>query len=267
MPPPDPAFGPAVTVVIPTYNERENLPTLVPAVLALGSRYRVIVVDDNSPDGTGQIADDLARANPGRIDVLHRLAKHGIGPAYVAGFRRALAAGPDLVAQMDADHSHDPADLRRLVAAAATADLVLGSRYISGGGTRGWPLYRRLISQLGGRYARIVLGVPISDLTGGFKVYRFAALAALDLATIQSDGYVFQIETTYRTIQNGFRVVEVPITFFDRVSGKSKLSRRIVVEATLVVWRLRFTRGQGTGDRGQEAGGPDDEERASFHSE
>ncbi|MGH2561321.1 MAG: polyprenol monophosphomannose synthase [Thermomicrobiales bacterium] len=234
--------GPSVTVVIPTYNERENLQTLVPTVLDLGPGYRVIVVDDSSPDGTGEIADDLGRRFPGRVEVLHRPRKEGIGRAYVAGFGPALATETDLIAQMDADHSHAPADLARLVQRAPDADLVLGSRYVAGGSTRGWPLHRRLISRFSGLYARLVLGVPIADLTGGFKVYRRETLAALDLATIQSDGYVFQIETTYRTLRSGYRVVEEPITFVDRQAGKSKLSRRIVLEAMVMVWRLRLER-------------------------
>jgi dolichol-phosphate mannosyltransferase len=232
----------SITVLIPTYNERENLLTLIPAVLALGDRYAIIVVDDNSPDGTGAVADEFAGASNGRVAVLHRRAKQGIGPAYLAGFRAALAQNPDLIATMDADHSHSPEDLARLVAATREADLVLGSRYVANGRTQGWPMYRRGISRLGGLYARVVLGVAISDLTGGFKVYRRETLAALDLDAIRSDGYVFQIETTYRSIQAGYRVVEVPITFVDRVAGKSKLSRRIVAEAIVMVWRLRFGR-------------------------
>jgi len=232
----------AIVVVIPTYNERENLPSLVPKILALGDAYRVLVVDDNSPDGTGPLADDLARAHPGRVRVLHRPAKAGIGPAYVAGFRAALASDAALVAAMDADHSHDPADLPRLVAAAAAADLVLGSRYVPGGGTRGWPLPRRLLSRLGGVYARRVLGVPVADLTGGFKVFRRATLAGLDLDAVRADGYGFQIETTYRVLRRGGRVAEVPIVFTDRVAGASKLSRRIILEAALLVWRLRLQR-------------------------
>ena len=230
---------PSVVVVVPTYNERDNLGRLVPAVLALGPSYRVIVVDDASPDGTGELADELAAAHPGRVRVLHRPAKRGIGPAYIAGFRAALADGADLIAQMDADLSHDPADLPRLVAAAADNDLVLGSRYVPGGGTVGWPLGRRLLSRLGGRYARAVLGVPIADLTGGFKVWRRATLAALDLGAIRADGYGFQIETTYRALRIGARVAELPIVFADRVAGASKLSRPIVLEAAVVVWRLR----------------------------
>lgn len=233
---------PAVTVVIPTYNERENLQALVPRVLALGEGYRVVVVDDASPDGTGEVADALAGRYPGRINVLHRPAKGGIGPAYAAGFRAALALSTPLVAQMDADLSHDPATLPVLVATAATHDLVLGSRYVPGGGTVGWPRHRRLLSRLGGHYARIVLGVPVRDLTGGFKVFRRETLAGLDLETIRADGYGFQIETTWRVLRSSGRVAEVPITFADRVAGASKLSRRIVVEAALVVWRLRLER-------------------------
>jgi dolichol-phosphate mannosyltransferase len=233
---------PAVAIVIPTYNERENLPVLVPALLALGPDSRLIIVDDNSPDGTGLVADELAACHPGRIEVIHRPRKEGIGPAYVAGFRAALATGADRIVTMDADRSHAPADLPRLLARTMDADLVLGSRYVPGGSTRGWPLHRRLISRFGGRYARLILGVPINDLTGGFKVYRRPALASLDLAAIRADGYGFQIETTYRALQKGFRVVEEPITFVDRQVGKSKLSRRIVFEAMVMVWRLRFER-------------------------
>jgi glycosyltransferase involved in cell wall biosynthesis len=240
------APGSQISVVIPTYNERESLPSLIPDILALGSNYRIIVVDDNSPDGTGAIADALAAQYPGRIDVVHRPRKEGIGPAYVAGFQAALAQSPDYVATMDADHSHSPADLARMARRAADADLVLGSRYVSGGRTRGWPWYRQAISRLGGLYARLVLGVPIADLTGGFKVYQRDALASLDLCEIESDGYVFQIETTYRLLQTGRHVVEEPITFTDRYAGKSKLSRRIVLEATFMVWRLRWERFRGS---------------------
>ena len=240
---PDDAPGLAcVLVVIPTYNERDNLRELVPRVLAIGPAYRVLVVDDNSPDGTGAVAEGLAAEYPDRVRVLHRPQKRGIGPAYVAGFRVALATDAALVVEMDADLSHNPHDLPPLVAAAADHDLVLGSRYVPGGGTRGWPWYRRLISRLGCRYARRVLGVPVHDLTGGFKVFRRETLAALDLDAIRSDGYGFQIETTYRVLMAGGRVVEVPILFTDRVAGASKLSRRIVFEAVVMVWRLRLAR-------------------------
>lgn len=232
--------SPGVVVVVPTYNERPNLPTLVAGVLAHGPHYRLVIVDDNSPDGTGQLADELAAANPGRIDVLHRPGKGGLGPAYVAGFAHALALHPDLIAQMDADLSHDPAALATLVAAAADYDLVIGSRYVPGGGTRGWPLWRQNLSRTGGRYARTVLGAPVNDLTGGFKVWRAPLLAKIDPAALRSDGYAFTIEATWRALQQGASVQEVPILFTDRVAGASKLSRRIVAEAALLVWKLRW---------------------------
>ncbi|CAA9536927.1 MAG: Dolichol-phosphate mannosyltransferase in lipid-linked oligosaccharide synthesis cluster [uncultured Thermomicrobiales bacterium] len=231
--------APRVTVVVPTYNERPNLEELAARVLALGPDYALLVVDDGSPDGTGALADALAAANPGRVSVLHRPRKEGIGPAYLAGFARALAAGTPLVAQMDADLSHDPADLPRLVGAAEGADLVVGSRYAPGGGTAGWSAWRRWLSRAGCAYARAVLGVEVADLTGGFKVWRRPALAGLDLGRIAADGYGFQIETTTRALRTGARVVEVPITFRERVAGRSKLSRRIVGEAAVLVWRLR----------------------------
>lgn len=238
----------SVTVVIPTYNERDNLASLTEQVLALGDRYRLLVVDDSSPDGTGELADELAARFPGRLSVLHRAEKAGLGRAYVAGLTRALATSTPLIAQMDADHSHSPADLARLVAAiddpTNSYDLVLGSRYVAGGSTIGWPWHRKLISRGGGRYARLVLGVPIHDLTGGFKVWRRETLEAIDLPSIRSDGYSFQIETTWRALQHGARVAQVPITFADRVAGKSKLSRRVVVEAAVLVWRLRFGGGR-----------------------
>lgn len=234
-----------VCVVVPTYNEADSIGTLVERVMALGPRYRMLIVDDNSPDGTGHIVEAISKTFPGRVQLLAREKKDGIGRAYVAGFERALASDALLIAQMDADLSHDPHELQRLVAATEDADLVLGSRYVAGGDTAGWPRHRVLLSKVGGRYARTVLQVPIQDLTGGFKVYRRAALEALDIEHITSDGYVFQIETTYKTLLNGFRVVEVPIRFIDRVAGKSKLSRRIVLEAVLVVWKLRLDRIRG----------------------
>jgi dolichol-phosphate mannosyltransferase len=231
-----------ICVVVPTYNEAGSIATLIERVLALGPRYRLLIVDDSSPDGTGQIVDALAAKNPGRVQLLSRGTKEGIGRAYVAGFDIALKSDAALIAQMDADLSHDPKDLQRLVEATRDADLVLGSRYVEGGDTAGWPRHRKAISRVGGRYARTVLNVPIQDLTGGFKVYRRQALEALNIDDISSDGYVFQIETTYKTFLNGFRVVEIPIHFVDRVAGKSKLSRRIVLEATLVVWKLKVER-------------------------
>lgn len=226
-------------VIIPTYNERDNIREIVPLVLAQGERFELLIVDDNSPDGTGAIADELARGHP-RVHVLHRPTKAGLGPAYVAGFRWALARDYDLIFEMDADLSHDPADLPRFVAAIATCDVVLGSRYVPGGGVSNWPLPRRLISQGGSLYARLWLGVPIRDLTGGFKCFRRQVLETLDLDTIGSGGYGFQIEMTYRAIQAGFRVREIPIVFTDRTVGRSKMSRRIFVEAMLMVPRLRF---------------------------
>jgi dolichol-phosphate mannosyltransferase len=230
---------PRVTVVTPTYNERETLPRLADRVLALGPEYALLVVDDDSPDGTGKIADGIAAANPGRVSVLHRAGKEGIGPAYIAGFRAALAAGSPLIAQMDADLSHDAADLPRLAAAADSADLVIGSRYTAGGATEGWSAWRRAMSLWGCRYAKAVLGVPIDDLTGGFKVWRRETLAALDLSRIAADGYGFQIETTLRAMRAGARVAEVPIVFHERAAGQSKISRHIVAEAAVLVWRLR----------------------------
>lgn len=230
-----------IVVAIPTYNERENLPALVRGILDLGPDYAVIIADDNSPDGTGDVADQLAAEHADRVAVVHRPSKQGIGPAYRAAFALALTTPAEIIAQMDADHSHDPHDLPRLVEALSCADLALGSRYVAGGSTAGWPFYRKLISRLGGLYARLVLSVPVADLTSGFKAYRRQALEAIALDAIRSDGYCFQIETTYRALQRGCRVVEVPITFVDRVAGKSKLSRRIVVEAMVVVWRLRWS--------------------------
>jgi dolichol-phosphate mannosyltransferase len=231
---------PTVVVVVPTYNERPNIEALALGVLGLGPEYRLLIVDDGSPDGTGELAEILAAAYPERMEIIHRPAKRGLGSAYIAGFRRALQLGTDLVAQMDADLSHDPAALPRLVAAAAEADLVIGSRYVPGGGTAGWPLWRRVLSRLGGSYARAVLGVLIADLTGGFKVWRPAALAPIALDGLRSDGYAFTIEATWRALQSGAVVREIPILFHDRVAGASKLSRRIVLEAALLVWKLRW---------------------------
>jgi dolichol-phosphate mannosyltransferase len=230
----------SVVVVVPTYNERDNLETLAERVLALGDAYRLIVVDDGSPDGTGAIADDLARRHPGRVEVMHRCRKQGLGPAYVAGLGAALATGAGIIVHMDADLSHNPDDVPRLVAAVEGADLAIGSRYVPGGATVGWPIARKALSRLGGSYARLVLGAPVHDLTGGFKAWRRETLAALDLPTLRADGYGFMIETTWRALQRGARVVELPIVFTDRVAGASKLSRRIVLEAAILVWQLRF---------------------------
>jgi len=234
--------GPA-WLVLPTYNEAENLEPLVAAALAnLPDSARALVVDDNSPDGTGQLADRLAAAEP-RIEVLHRTQKEGLGPAYIAGFRRALAAGADRILEMDSDFSHDPADLPRLLAATEAADLAIGSRYVSGGGVENWSKLRQAISRGGSTYARAVLGLPIRDLTGGFKCFRREVLEAIDLEAIASRGYAFQVEMTYRAIQLGFTVAEVPITFRERRAGASKMSRSIVLEAALGVPRMRWGRG------------------------
>jgi dolichol-phosphate mannosyltransferase len=231
-----------VTVCLPTYNERENLE---PMVRALGEQFaaagldgHVLVIDDASPDGTGEIADRVAAGLPW-VGVLHRPRKDGLGPAYLAGFARALAEGADLVLEMDCDFSHDPADVPRLVDAAADADLVLGSRYVPGGGVRNWTVLRRAISRLGSLYAQLVLSLPQRDLTGGFKCYRRRVLETIDLDAIASRGYAFQIEGTYRTVRAGLRVTEVPIVFTDRVAGGSKMSRAIVLEA---VWRVPLLR-------------------------
>jgi len=209
----------------------------VRALVSLG--VRVLVVDDNSPDGTGEIADRLA-AELDDVGVLHRERKEGLGPAYLAGFRRALEDGAELVLEMDCDFSHNPDDVPRLVAAAENADLVLGSRYVDGGHVGNWGLVRRLISRGGSLYAQVLLGLPVRDLTGGFKCYRRAVLEALPLDDIDSKGYAFQIETTYRSLRRGFRVREVPITFVDRVEGGSKMSRSIVLEAVWKVPQLRL---------------------------
>jgi dolichol-phosphate mannosyltransferase len=231
-----------IWLVLPTYDEAANLAAIVAPVRdQLPADSRVLIVDDSSPDGTGEIAERLA-AEHDDVSVLHRRRKQGLGPAYVAGFREALAGGAELVAQMDADFSHDPGDLPRLLAAAERADLVLGSRYVNGGGVADWGPTRRLISRGGSAYARAMLGVGIRDLTGGFKVFRRAVLDAIELETIPSLGYAFQVETTYRAIRAGFRVVEVPITFRDRRVGESKMSGSIVVEAALRVPMMRLAR-------------------------
>jgi dolichol-phosphate mannosyltransferase len=231
-----------VWLVLPTYNEVDNLEAIVEAALeALPGGSTVLVVDDASPDGTGELADRLA-SGAEAVEVLHRTGKHGLGPAYVAGYRRALANGPRLVAQMDADFSHDPADLPRLLAAAEGADLVLGSRYVDGGEVSDWGAVRRAVSRGGSGYARAALGIEIQDLTGGFKVFHPEVLEAIDLPSLASVGYAFQVETTYRALRRGFRVVEVPITFRDRRVGQSKMSKRIVLEAA---WRVPAMRLRG----------------------
>jgi len=225
------------TVCLPTYNERENVESMV---RALGDKgVRVLVIDDNSPDGTGEIADRLAEELD-YVDVLHRDRKEGLGPAYIAGFRRALADGAELVLEMDCDFSHAPDDVPRLIAAATDgADLAIGSRYVTGGSIGNWGAVRRFVSAGGSLYARLLLGAPVHDLTGGFKCYRRRVLETIDLSAIHSKGYAFQIETTYRTLRAGFRVVEIPIHFVDREEGGSKMSRSIVAEA---IWKVPLLR-------------------------
>ncbi|OLE35435.1 MAG: dolichyl-phosphate beta-D-mannosyltransferase [Actinobacteria bacterium 13_1_20CM_3_68_9] len=237
--------GPSVWLILPTYNEASNLEPIVAAVHEhLSQPRQVLIVDDSSPDGTGEIADRLAASHQD-ISVLHRPRKEGLGPAYIAGFRQALAGGADLVVQMDADFSHDPADLPRLLAGARDADLVLGSRYVPGGGVEDWGPVRRFISRGGCAYARTVLGVDVQDLTGGFKVLRRNVLETIDLSSISAFGYAFQVETTYRAIRAGLRVVELPIVFRDRRVGKSKMTKGIMLEATWRVPAMRFTNGRG----------------------
>ncbi|MBV9803954.1 MAG: polyprenol monophosphomannose synthase [Solirubrobacterales bacterium] len=236
-------MNPPVCVVIPTYNEAANVEGIVRMTIAELERlapqaHRVLIVDDNSPDGTGALADRLAESLP-QVEVLHRAAKTGLGHAYLAGFERALSGDAELVIEMDADFSHDPRYLESLITAAQEADLVLGSRYVEGGGVEDWGLLRRIISRGGGLYARLILGVPIHDLTGGFKCIHRRVLETIGLETIRAEGYVFQIEVTYRAVLAGFRVTEVPIVFRDRSEGTSKMSTRIAAEA---MWAVPFLR-------------------------
>jgi len=250
---PEPSDGTTTWIVVPTYNERENLAPITKAILEAVPAARILVVDDGSPDGTGALADELAVADP-RIAVLHRTVKDGLGAAYRAGLRRVLAdPQADVVVQMDCDFSHSPAQLPELLAPVldGSADLVLGSRYIRGGSTPGWGIGRRLLSRGGGHYARLVLGVPYRDLTGGFKAWSRSALAAIDLDAPEfANGYGFQIEMTWRAHRNGARVVERPITFRERVAGTSKMSAGIAREALIMVLRMRLTAGSlDDGDR------------------
>lgn len=231
--------GATTWLVVPTYNEAANIERFVAAVReTLPEPRRILIVDDNSPDGTGRIADALAAAYQD-VEVLHRTIKEGLGPAYVAGFQRALAGGAARVISMDADFSHDPVDLPRLVEAATEADLVIGSRYVEGGEISQWGPLRRFVSRGGSTYARVMLGLPIRDLTGGFKCYRRAVLEAIDLPNLESLGYAFQVETTYRAWRRGFSVVEIPIRFTERREGASKMSKAIFAEA---VWRVPMMR-------------------------
>lgn len=231
-------------VIIPTYNELENLEPIVTEVLAADPRIEVLVVDDNSPDGTGRLADQLA-ARDRRVHVLHREKKEGLGRAYLAGFAWALQRPYRLIFEMDADFSHDPKYLPRFLAEAeAGADVVLGSRYVEGGGTVNWGIGRRILSRGGSLYARTILGLDQRDLTGGFKCFRREVLESLELESVRSTGYAFQIELTWRAVRKGFKVVEIPIVFEDRRVGQSKMSRRIFLEAVTMVWKLRWSGGR-----------------------
>lgn len=227
-------------VIIPTYNERENLPRIVPQVLSQDPSLEVLVVDDGSPDGTGALADELATKDS-RVHVLHRAGKQGLGTAYLAGFRWGLEHGYDHLFEMDADFSHDPAHIPQFLAAIADADLVLGSRYLHGRVTVvNWPMGRLLLSYFANIYARVVTGLPVADATGGFKCFRREVLEALELDKVESNGYAFQIEMSFRAWKKGFRLKEIPIMFVDRDIGESKMSKRIVREAVWRVWRLRW---------------------------
>jgi dolichol-phosphate mannosyltransferase len=234
---------PAAWLILPTYNEADNIEGIVAAALpqlaAATDRHTILIVDDDSPDGTGQIADRLAEEHAD-VRVLHRARKQGLGRAYLAGFGMALENGADLILEMDSDFSHDPEDIPRLIAAAGAADLVLGSRYVPGGGVANWGFVRRALSWGGSAYARIILGVPVRDLTGGFKCFHRRVLEALDLEQVHADGYGFQIELTYRAVQAGFTVTEVPITFRERRIGQSKMTARIALEAVWKVPALRL---------------------------
>lgn len=227
-------------VIIPTYNERENLPRLIPAVLAQDERIDVLVVDDGSPDGTGAVADELALAEP-RVHVIHRSGKLGLGTAYLTGFRWGLEREYDALLEMDADFSHDPHHVPQFLSALETADVVLGSRYLHGRVTVvNWPISRLLLSYFANVYARWVTGMPVADATGGFKCFRREVLASLDLDRVESNGYAFQIEMSFRAWKRGYRLGEIPITFVDRDVGESKMSKKIVYEAVWRVWRLRM---------------------------
>lgn len=226
-------------IIIPTYNERENLENIVAAIHEVVPHVHILVVDDNSPDGTGDIADRMSEADE-RVHVLHRAGKAGLGKAYIAGFEWALAGDWERVFEMDADFSHDPKYLPAMLDAAESADMVVGSRYVDGGGTRDWGLARRIISRGGGLYARAILGVGIQDLTAGFICYRRETLEKLDLEGVTSTGYVFQIELKYRVHRLGLTIREVPIVFPDRVAGESKMNAGIATEAITQVWKLRF---------------------------
>ena len=226
-------------VVIPTYNERENLTVLVRQIFAQGLSLEVLIIDDNSPDGTGAVADELAQVDP-RVHVMHRAAKMGLGSAYVAGFRYALERDYDAVFEMDADFSHNPESLPVFLRELENADLVVGSRYLHGVTVVNWPLKRLVLSYGANVYSRVITGIPIKDLTGGFKCFRRLVLESVDLSRVRSDGYGFQIEMNYKAWRKGFRIREIPILFVDRRAGESKMNQRIVWEAAWMVWRLRI---------------------------
>ncbi len=231
-----------ILIIVPTYNERENLPRIAQRLLALPTQVHLLVVDDNSPDGTGQVADELAARHP-EIHVLHRREKNGLGRAYIAGFKWALARDYEFVFEMDGDFSHNPDDIPQFLAAAREADLVLGSRYINGIRIMNWPLSRLMLSKSAATYVRVITGMPFTDPTGGFKCFRRRALQALDLDAVRSNGYSFQIELTHQLWRQGMRIVEVPIIFTERLQGHSKMSGHIVREALFMVWRLWLQNG------------------------
>jgi dolichol-phosphate mannosyltransferase len=237
---PQAPWKPRVLIVMPTFNEAENLPKIVPAVLD-AAPVEVLVVDDSSPDGTGRLADEMAARDP-RVHVLHRTTKDGLGRAYLAGFRWGIERGYDVLFEMDADFSHQPKYLPTMIRHTEDFDVVVGSRYIQGGGTENWGLHRRILSQGGGLYARSVLGVQVKDLTAGFIAWRRTALEAIDLDTVTTTGYGFQIDLKYRAVSKGLRLLETPITFPDRTAGESKMSARIFSEALTLVWKLRLGR-------------------------
>jgi len=224
-------------VVVPTYNERDNIPPLVESLLRHDG-VRVLIVDDDSPDGTGEVADDRARAHPGRVDVLHRTANRGLGRSYVDGLKRAIAMGPDRICQMDADFSHDPAVLATLLAAAERADVVIGSRYVAGGGVVNWPLHRRLLSRFANAYVRAITRLDARDCTSGYRCWRREALASMPLDRFVSDGYSFLVEMLFVAARQGRRIAEVPITYVERREGQSKMSRAVIVESAITPWRL-----------------------------
>ena len=229
-------------IIVPTYNERENLPRMAQKLLSLPVAVNVLIVDDNSPDGTGKLADELAAKHP-QIHVLHRSEKNGLGRAYIAGFKWALENNYEFVFEMDCDFSHNPDDIPAFLKAAEQADLVLGSRYVGGIRVINWPLRRLMLSRFAGKYVNLVTGMMFSDPTGGYKCFRRRALQAINLDTVRSNGYSFQVELTHRLWRDGFTIVEVPIIFTERVEGKSKISRGIIAEAFWMVWRLWLQNG------------------------